>query len=297
MREELDLPPESIPSYRVRRPRGMDANTKRLVLAAGAIAAALVVLVGAYAIVGHRPSGTPEIAADTRPLRTKPENPGGMQIAGQNDAIMGAGPADSEKAAEMAPPPETPQPQALQAQERQARAEAARAAQPASPQPARPEAAPAAAARPAPAPAVATAPVATTTATPADARHASTPAAPTKVALVEPPAPPRAAPPAPSRAAAAPAAATAPAAGRLTGHAAVQLASLTTEAGARTEWERLNRKMPDLLRGRQPVVSKAEAEGRTFWRLRTAGFADASQARAFCDKVKAQGGGCTVATF
>lgn len=300
MREELDIPAGAYPSYRVPRQHGMDANTKRLVIAAGAIAGALVVLVGAYSLIGHHSSGVPEIAADTRPLRTKPADPGGMQIAGQNDAIMGTGSADGDQQAQMAPPPETPEPQALKAQERQVAAATpapAPAAAPAAPAPAPVAAAPAAPPR-APAPVVASA---------APAAEVHHPAA--RVALAAPPVPPASAPmmatpasartPAPSMLGVPPVPPGAASArdARLTGHAAVQLASLTTEDGAKAEWQRLSHKMPTLLTGRQPVVTKTEAEGRIFWRLRTAGFADAAQARAFCDKVKAEGGGCTIATF
>jgi SPOR domain len=82
------------------------------------------------------------------------------------------------------------------------------------------------------------------------------------------------------------------------GHEAmVQFAALTTEEAARDEWRQLSKRMPDLLNQRRPVLSRTEHDGHVFWRLRTAGFADVAQARGFCDRVRAKGGGCSVADF
>jgi len=77
----------------------------------------------------------------------------------------------------------------------------------------------------------------------------------------------------------------------------VQLAALASESAAKSEWERLTRRMPDLFGGRQPQVIRTEHDGRTFWRLRTGGFSDTADATLFCERVRAKGAGCSVATF
>ena len=77
----------------------------------------------------------------------------------------------------------------------------------------------------------------------------------------------------------------------------VQLAALTSEDAAHTEWQQLIKRMPELLSGHQPNYSRTDRDGHIFWRVRTAGFTDIAQARGFCDHVKAKGGGCSVADF
>ena len=77
----------------------------------------------------------------------------------------------------------------------------------------------------------------------------------------------------------------------------VQLAAVSSEAAARIEWQRLQKRMPDLLDRRQPAFSKIEHDGRVLWRVRTGGFSDLAAAAAFCDHVRAKGGGCSVAEF
>ncbi len=74
----------------------------------------------------------------------------------------------------------------------------------------------------------------------------------------------------------------------------VQLGALPTEQAAKDQWSLLQRRLPDLLHGRQPVVSRTEISGHTWWRVRTGGFADPTAAKGFCDKVRAKGEGCDV---
>jgi len=77
----------------------------------------------------------------------------------------------------------------------------------------------------------------------------------------------------------------------------VQLAALSTRQAAEAQWRTLLHRDPRLLAGRTPSFNEATANGRTWWRVRTGGFADDTQARAFCDKVRATGGVCSVARF
>ncbi|MGA8194877.1 MAG: hypothetical protein WB902_16045, partial [Acetobacteraceae bacterium] len=98
-------------TYRVpRHSRGMDPATRRLALIAGGLGAALLAIIGGWSVMGHRSTAVPVIQADSRPIRVKPENPGGMQIAGSNDELSGGGDTNGGK---LAPPTEAPAPQAL----------------------------------------------------------------------------------------------------------------------------------------------------------------------------------------
>jgi hypothetical protein len=238
----------------------MDPNTKRLALIAGGIAGSLLLLVGAWSLSGHHSGGVPVVEPDTRPLRVKPLNPGGLEVVGQEDAIISGATSGAEA---MAPPPESPAPRALKAQPPVGAAPAASAPPAAGP----------------PAPALAT-PVAV---------------APPKV---EPPATvaPPAAAPVPHTAVVAPAP-VAKATTSATSGALAQLAAVQSEQAALSEWQRLAKKMPELLANRRPAVVKAEHDGKVFWRLRTSGFADAAAAKAFCSEVRAKGGACSVASF
>ncbi len=223
--------------YQPRRP-GMDRGTKVLLAAAAGLGGLLLAGVAGWALSGRHAAMVPVIEADSRPVRVKPENPGGLQVAGADEQVMGG---RGSKVQGMAPPAEAPAAQALRAQM--------------PPQAAVPPAVP----------------------PPAPVLPALPAAPPAAVVLQLVPAP--ATRPAPAVAAA----------GTL-----VQLAALDSEGAAQTEWQRLSRRMPDLLGDRQPVVQKADRDGRAMWRLRTGGFTDIADATAFCARVRAKGGACSI---
>ncbi len=75
----------------------------------------------------------------------------------------------------------------------------------------------------------------------------------------------------------------------------VQLANAKTENELQAAWDKLAKKSPDLLAQRRPLFLKTNQQGANAWRLRTGGFADAAQAKIFCDKLKAKGTQCSVA--
>ncbi len=246
-------------------------------LFAGGLGAVLVVLIGASALTGRHSGEVPVVSADPRPIREKPANPGGMKVDGaENDVFSGGSDTSNAK---LAPAPEAPNTKALRTQAAPLVADEAPA--PAAPAPA----APPASAAPAPAPVTKPTVTATTPAKPAVTAIA--PAKPTTAATV--PAKPAAAKSQAAAEEAHPAAA---------GHVPmVQLAALPSEEAAHAEWNLLVKKMPELLNGKQPSYARIERDGRAFWRVRTAGFADIAQARSFCDRVRAKGGGCSIADF
>jgi SPOR domain len=291
-RDELDIPlPAMAPSYRVnsRRREEMDPATRRLAVFAGIIGGSLLLLVGVWTFTGHRHTDVPVIEADSHPLKVKPANPGGLHVDGANDSILSG---DAEGKSTVAPPPEAPALQALKSAE-----------QTATPQPA---------VAPAPVGAATVGAATTPSATAADGVPAVVPAAPNQLTvrpelqplpLLRPHIAIASPKPAPAIAAAvthAPVARAAPTPAPATasvGGALVQLAALTSEELAMVEWQRLEKKYPDLLGGRHPVITRSEHAGKTYWRLRTSGFADVAQATSFCDHIKAKGGGCSIASF
>ncbi|WP_236571796.1 SPOR domain-containing protein, partial [Rhodovarius lipocyclicus] len=87
--------------------------------------------------------------------------------------------------------------------------------------------------------------------------------------------------------------AAAPAAARATpapaGRGNIQLAAVASEAAARTEWDRIKRRVPELA-SHSPSFLKVEREGRApIWRLRVQGVGDA---RALCGRLRERGVAC-----
>ncbi|MGK7861532.1 SPOR domain-containing protein [Falsiroseomonas sp. E2-1-a4] len=78
-----------------------------------------------------------------------------------------------------------------------------------------------------------------------------------------------------------------------TGRVMVQLAAVTSEEGARSEFDRIARRAPELFEGRSPVVQRLERDGQSpLFRLRTSGFADQDSARQFCEALRARNFAC-----
>jgi hypothetical protein len=260
MSDELSIPRN--PVYRVPRRRGLDTMTRRLMLIAGGLSGALVLIVALWSSVGHHGGQVPVVQADQRPVRVKPANPGGMQIPGLS-ADGGAGTATAS-ADGLAPAPETPDPQGLARQQ------------------------------PRPAPAAATAAPVSAAALTSAPLHAGIAAAPvTRVSAAQ-----AAAKPAQVATAAmadrhvVPAVAHGP-----VGRAQVQFAAVGTETAARQEWDRLAHRMPSVIGTHHPMFTKVERDGHTLWRVRTGDFATEAEAGQFCQEVKAKGGGCAIAAF
>lgn len=81
------------------------------------------------------------------------------------------------------------------------------------------------------------------------------------------------------------------------GNVMVQLAALNSQSQAQAAWDSASRKMPSLLADRSPDIQTAQIGDRTFYRLRTGGFASRAAAAQFCSKIQAAGGTCAVANF
>ncbi len=71
----------------------------------------------------------------------------------------------------------------------------------------------------------------------------------------------------------------------------VQLGAFDSDAIAASEWNRLSGKHV-VFGGKQQVIQQHQSNGRTFWRLRVAGFDSLSEARQFCAALKLAGTDC-----
>lgn len=72
----------------------------------------------------------------------------------------------------------------------------------------------------------------------------------------------------------------------------VQLGAFDSAEVARAEWQRLSARFDSFMEGKQRVVQSTESGGRTFYRLRAAGFSDIADARRFCAALTAERADC-----
>ena len=240
--DDLHIPPSMgnqtyRTSYRA-QPQGVDGMTRKLLLASVALGGVLLAGMGGWALLGHSAGPVPVVEADTRPLRVKPDNAGGMQMVGADEQVTGGQASASQT---MAPAAEAPAPQALRAQLH-----------------------PPAPVSAAPAPAAPPSSVSPLPDTPRPARAAAPAARPVAPAV---------------------------------GSTLVQLAAVESEQGAQAEWQRLAKRIPDMLGDKRPVVQRAERDGKPVWRVRTGGFTDMADATSFCARLRAKGAPCTIAAF
>jgi len=72
----------------------------------------------------------------------------------------------------------------------------------------------------------------------------------------------------------------------------VQLGAYDSADTARVEWDRIAARFATYMQGRQRVIQKTESGGRTFYRLRVAGFEGVSDSRRFCSVLLAENAAC-----
>ena len=272
--------------------RDEDTRPRRLLRIAVALAVMGVFAGGlwfAYKAGMHHSGGAadsadiPLIRADTRPIKVKPDNPGGMQIPDRDMLIYGQQRPQIEH---LLPPPEAPM---------------ARPAPPPPPAPA-----------PAPPQTQAASAVATTPPAAPSPAPSVVPAAPV-VAAARPPVAPAPVPAAPIRPALSPAAAAAarelgiaPAeisprssalrtASARSGGVRLQLGAVRSESEARGTWDRLKHNNADLLGKLSSAPIRADLGDRgVYYRIQTAPVADPSTADRICGELRQRHLACVI---
>lgn len=249
--------------YGPHRARGqrLDPAIRRMVIAAGCISVLVIFIAWAWGgIHPYRFGPPPVIDPPTTPLRVVPADPGGLVVPGANIPIMSGGMTDATP--HLAPAGQAPDIAALD--------EAAGLLNQPTP----------------PARVAAGGRVATGSAAPEGAASISVPSAMDESRSVTPAASQIPRP-----------GSTATSAAQAEGISSVQLAATSTEDDVLAIWVKLQRKFPDLMKGRQPEIIPAMVNGQSVWRLRLGGFASAQAARDFCNQLTSQGADCVVAAF
>lgn len=273
----------TIPSYRVQRGHS-GPSWPMLAVAGGLLGTVALAGAIAWSVSQSGPRTIPVIEADSRPIKVRPEDPGGLvvpnidQLVLEPPAVRRAMEREQAANARLAPAPEAPALDLLLLQTAPPTPQAAPPAPLASVPPSVPapdDLPPIAAPASGPATSGAALP-----GTPASSRGdvSRGDLSPDGAAA------PAVAPPVPAQPRATPEPA---------GRAMVQLGALSSEEAALGEWNRLQRRIPELA-GRQPQVTRFDRGGGQppLWRLRTGGLADTEAARALCEAVRSQGGAC-----
>jgi hypothetical protein len=221
----------------------------------------------------------PVIVAESTPIKSRPESPGGLEVLNQDVAVLND-PAPSPgmpQAERLLPPPEMPQPPQAEAPQAESLAKVEELLGPPLETAAGPPDAPqvAAAGQPETAPEpVLPEPKAAAQLTPE--LPAVPPVAP--VVVTAEPAPQVAALP-----------------DAKTGGFVVQLAALRAKEAAQPAWARLQKAHPALLGSRELAIQKVDLGDRgIFYRVQAGFFADRAGARDTCNALKARGQDCLV---
>jgi len=272
MDDELRIPP---PGYRSAPQRRAEEMRRMLMIGGAAALVVLLCVIGYFVVAGGGSDSVPLIQASTKPVKEKPDNPGGLTVSTPSGALPGEGGQNLS----LAPPPEKPDPEALAAQAKQEQSAPARSAPVATPAVPNASTAPSPTTATAQAPAVSIPSVPETAAPPGQKQSMNVPPPSKEQAKVHNLAQEYT----PS-----------PGAG---GSVKVQLAALDSKDAAERAWQHLQHRMPGLLAGRHPIFVEATVNGHTYWRVRMAGFRTRSDADKFCQDVRAHGGACAIAAF
>jgi sporulation related protein len=243
-----------VPSWRPSQEKAVISG-RMLAVAGGLLGLVALGAAATWGISRMGPRPVPVIEADPRPLKIRPDSPGGMVVPNQDQLVLEG--ASQRRAAERSRTtvaqldsgPETPALDLL-----------------------RQHVAPLAVAAPSSPP-----PTAATASTPSSL-GGSAPTLPPPVPIAV------------TATVAAPAVGAAALPGPVAGgRSHAQFGALNSEEAARAEWDRLLRRVPELS-AFQPRITRLEREGQpTLWRLRAAGLPDAAAAKALCDAVRARG--------
>lgn len=257
----------------------------------GVVVGAIIAGAAAWTVfgpgAGQETARTPLIVAKPEPYKSRPDDPGGMQVENQDKLVYErVGGATAPPGAEnILPPPE--EPRAPEIAPEIAAEPAPEVVVESAPAPAAPVSVPSPAAE---------APISEPSTIPNEPEAAPEIAQPVTPAVETPQAPQVvAAPESPTRPAALAAPTSAGSIDPLSGDHLIQIAALRTEEAAQGEWQRLSNRYSSLLGSYRPVIVRADlGERGIFFRLRAGPLNGRTAADSLCESLKAENIGCLV---